>query len=61
MSDIFICETEKLEKQGVKVIKIEKKYRKNGEKHTTIEVTSELDFTEHDKVFYCIKQEIVVT
>ena len=51
MSDIFICETEKLEKQGVKVIKIEKEYRKNGEKHTTIEVTSELDFSEHNKVF----------
>lgn len=51
MSDIFICEIEKLEKQGVKVIKIEKEYRKNGEKHTTIELTSELDFSEHDKVF----------
>lgn len=51
MSDIFICEIEKLEKQGVKVIKIEKEYRKNGEKHTTIELTSELDFSAHNKVF----------
>ena len=51
MSRFFICEIEKLKKQGVEVIRTEKEYMEAGKDYTTIEVTRELDFSEHDKVF----------